>query len=728
MQDKPKNSILIVDDDSSNLMELYHILGSEYSILTAMDGISALEKAEQYFPDLILLDVIMPDMDGFRVLGELKSSEKTDSIPVIFITGLSAECDESEGLAAGAVDYIRKPFSAAVVKLRVGQQLQVINLQRELQSATATAETAAETAKAASKSKSTFLANMSHEIRTPMNAIMGITDILLQLEQLPTEIEDGLEKIYASSEMLLGIINDILDFSKIEAGKLDIITTPYKVASMINDAVHLNMMRIGNRPIKFELHVDENIPVTLMGDELRIKQILNNLLSNAFKYTDSGKVTLSFNYEPAPQIFIMCIQDTGHGMTKEQLNKLFDEYSRFNEGAARNIEGTGLGLSILQRLVNLMNGEIDVESEPGVGTTVTVRLPQAQVQGDMLGKEIADNLQNFRKSNITHRKKIETIREPMPYGKVLIVDDTETNLFVAERLMRPYRLQIETAINGQEAIDKIHEGKVYDVIFMDHMMPVMDGMEATKILRESGYKKAIVALTANAVSGQADIFLKSGFDDFISKPIDVQRLNSILNMFVRDSNHSPPTDNNEPLPEITENEPIDSMLLESFIRDAKKAVITINRFDTAEDLQEFTVAVHGMKSSLLIIGEASLSAEAGVLEKAGRDNNTDLIKASVPGFLASLCTLLEKYNSGYGTDIEIICADNVESMRNELTAIREKCVDYNRKDALEIIADIKKCTPQTKELLDSVKEHILHSDFEEAENAITAYLNKLNSF
>jgi len=578
-------------------------------------------------------------------------------------------------------------------------------------------------AEAASHIKSVFLANMSHEIRTPMNAIMGITDILMQIESLPEEIDDGLEKIYASSEMLLGIINDILDFSKIEAGKLDIITAPYKVASMVNDAVHLNMMRIGNRNIKFELFIDENIPMMLEGDELRIKQILNNLLSNAFKYTDSGKVVLSFNYEPAAQILVLCIQDTGHGMTKEQLDRLFDEYSRFNENLTRKIEGTGLGLSILQRLVNLMNGEIAVESELHVGTTVTVRLPQIPSGTELLGKEVADNLQSFRKSGITHRKKIEIVREPMPYGKVLIVDDTETNLFVAERLMRPYRLQIETVINGQEAIDKVNDGNIYDIIFMDHMMPVMDGMEATKILRESGYEKTIVALTANAVSGQADIFLKNGFDDFISKPIDVQKLNSILNTFVR--KYSQPADNQEAFPQIQEYEPMDSMLMESFIRDAEKAAAVISRFNADDDLQEFTITVHGMKSSLLNIGENSLSTEAGTLEDAGRDNDIDFIKASAPVFLNGLCALLEKYKSDCGTGIEITGADDAESLRRDLTAIGENCAEYNRKGALDIIAGIKKCTLKTEKFLACIKEQILHSDFEEAETAITAYLSEL---
>ena len=325
---KEKNKLLIVDDDMSNLMELTHILQPEYKIYTAKDGLIAMERAEKSLPDLILLDIIMPGMSGFDVLAELKKNEKTRMIPVIFITGVSESTNESEGLSVGAVDYIRKPFDSMVVKLRVRHQIQIINLKREM-------EYAARTAEMANKAKSVFLANMSHEIRTPMNAILGVTEILLQNETLPDEIDDGLGKIYSSCDLLMGIINDILDFSKIEAGKLDIMPNQYILASLINDSVHLNMMRIDSKPIEFELQIDENVPAKLMGDELRIKQIFNNLLSNAFKYTDFGTVTLSVQTKPYTPPFphekendwvllVINVCDTGLGMNKEQLAKMFD--------------------------------------------------------------------------------------------------------------------------------------------------------------------------------------------------------------------------------------------------------------------------------------------------------------------------------------------------------------------------------------------------------------------
>ncbi|MCL2442603.1 MAG: ATP-binding protein [Treponema sp.] len=260
-----------------------------------------------------------------------------------------------------------------------------------------------------SRMKSVFLANMSHEIRTPMNAILGVTELLFQNERLPADIEEGLDKIYSSCDMLLGIINDILDFSKIEAGKLDIIPVKYKISSLINDSVNLNMMRIDTKPIGFELQIDENIPVTLIGDELRIKQILNNLLSNAIKYTDAGKVSLSIEFENDPAasdqiILVLGVSDTGQGMTDEQMGQMFDEYSRFNQEANMTVEGTGLGLAITQRLINLMNGNMQVQSKVNKGSTFTVRLPQKITDNEILGKELADNLMHFRVNYMINRK------------------------------------------------------------------------------------------------------------------------------------------------------------------------------------------------------------------------------------------------------------------------------------------------------------------------------------
>ena len=387
--------------------------------------------------------------------------------------------------------------------------------------------------------KSKFLATMSHEIRTPMNVILGVTESQLLAKPPSREMKEAFEKIYDSGNMLLHIINDILDLSKIEAGKFELNPAKYETLSLINDTANMSIMQFGHKQIDFKLKVDENIPSHLFGDELRIKQILNNLLSNAFKYTNSGEVALSFSVENTVREedrtdLIIRVRDTGQGMTKEQVNKLFDEYSRFNLEANRTTVGTGLGMAITKNLIKFMNGTMAVESEPGKGTLFTVMLPQ-QIRGEgSLGKEAAENLQKFNITNTMRERKAKIVREHMPYGKVLIVDDFKSNLDVAKLLLKPYGLQIDTADSGFEAIDLVTGGKTYDIIFMDHMMPEMDGIETTLKLRRLGYNQPVFALTANAIAGQQEVFLANGFDGYITKPIDIRQLNDSLNKFIRD--------------------------------------------------------------------------------------------------------------------------------------------------------------------------------------------------
>jgi len=415
-------------------------------------------------------------------------------------------------------------------------------MMRKIEQRDSQLEAALKAAQNANAAKSKFLANMSHEIRTPMNVILGVTESYLQKDNIPRDIQDGFEKIYNAGDLLLRLVNDILDLSKIDAGKLELIPVRYETSSLIHDTAQMNTIRFQHKPIKFNLLVAEDIPLELIGDELRIKQILNNLLSNAFKYTDSGEVTLSFSAENlpeprenTPQInLIIRVSDTGQGMTEAQIKVLFDEYTRFNSESNRKISGTGLGMAITNNLVGLMKGDLTVESERGKGTVITARIPQKVAGSGTLGPVVAENLRALNFSSASKKKNKKLIREPMPYGKVLIVDDMKSNLDVAVLLLTPYQLQIDIAESGFEAVNIIKSGREYDIIFMDHMMPDMDGMETTRKIRDLGYKKTIFALTANAVVGQQDNFLKNGFDGYISKPIDVRQLDDSLNKFIRD--------------------------------------------------------------------------------------------------------------------------------------------------------------------------------------------------
>jgi signal transduction histidine kinase/FixJ family two-component response regulator/HPt (histidine-containing phosphotransfer) domain-containing protein len=594
----------------------------------------------------------------------------------------------------------------------------------------------AEAAEESSKAKSEFLAKMSHEIRTPMNAILGITEIQLQDESIPKHTKGALERIFNSADLLLGIINDILDLSKIEAGKFELIPAQYDIASLIHDTVQLNMMRYESKPIEFKLEIDEKIPVILFGDELRIKQILNNLLSNAFKYTHEGVVSLNISSESKDDegvIIIFCVSDTGQGMTAEQVQKLGSEYSRFNMEANRRTEGTGLGMNITRNLLRLMNGTIDIKSAPNEGSVFTVRLPQKFIDSDPIGRVMAENLMQLNFVNEQRIRNLQINREYMPYGRVLIVDDVETNLYVARGLMSSYDLSIDTAMSGYEAIDKIKNKFDYDVIFMDHMMPKMDGIEATKIIRELGYTKPIVALTANALTGQSEMFLKNGFDEFISKPIDIRQLNMVLNKLVRDKYPLEVVEAARKQKELivgrTKPHIVDSQLLEFFIRDAKKAAgileaVFLNKCRKEDDLPTLIINVHAMKSALANVGEKELSAEALILEQAGRENDIKLILERLPFFLESLYKIIKKFEEkelkikkdGFG---------DYSQLEEKLVKIRAACGEYDKKAAKDLLTELKakEWSAPVEEQLTALTEFLLHSDFDEAIKNIDDYLN-----
>jgi len=623
----------------------------------------------------------------------------------------------------------------------------------------------------ASKAKSSFLSTMSHEIRTPMNAILGVTEILIQYESLPKEIEEGLGKIYSSCDLLLGIINDILDFSKIEAGKLDIIPNEYKTASMINDSIQLNMMRIGSKPIEFELHISEDVPANIIGDELRIKQILNNLLSNAFKYTEEGRVILTVASESAGEMtangrditLLIDVRDTGYGMTRGQLDKLFDEYSRFNQQRNISVEGTGLGLAITRRLVSLMGGEITVESEPGKGTLFSLKLPQTAADAETLGKEVVENLSQFRLNYMTQKKWAQINRDPMPYGSVLVVDDVETNIYVAVGLMRLYRLQIDTAMRGQEAIDKINSGKVYDIVFMDHMMPEMDGIETVKRIRSLGYNAPVIALTANAVSGQSDMFLNNGFDDFISKPIDIRQLDVVLNKLIRDKQprevieaarmRNNGSDGSLKNAQFSEQNKIQggqaSWLIEKRI-EGLDILKGLQRYEYDENfyikvlrtyvssvrsmlnniegvnndtLSSYRINVHGIKSTSLDICARKIGEKAGSLEEAASNGDVNFINENNPGF----CEALKNMVNNIEDLLIMLDKENPKPVKEspdkeQLLKLLAACRDYDMDNADEAVEEIEKYQYESDgDIVPWLRDNIDRMNFNEIIEKLSGY-------
>ena len=530
----------------------------------------------------------------------------------------------------------------------------------------------------------------------------------------------------------------------------------YDVSSMISDAAQLNMMRIGTKPIEFELLVNENIPSQMVGDELRIKQILNNLLSNAFKYTAAGAVSLIIDMEDSADedkiILVIIVKDSGQGMTEDQVSKLFDEYSRFNMKENRFAEGTGLGMSITRNLTRMMNGEIKVESKPGAGSVFTVRLVQGRCGAPVLGKEAADNLSQFRSHSRIFMRGVQISREPMPYGKILVVDDVEANLYVAAGLMSPYKLNIKCVNSGFAAVDCVKNGEVFDLIFMDHMMPEMDGIETVKRIRGLGYTAPVAALTANAVSGQADMFLQNGFDDFISKPIDVRQLNVVLNKFVRDKQpqevldaaRSQITDTVAAPPE----NPVLALLLETKIEgldiakglkrfenntDFYLKVLTAyaksvrSSFDIVEDggkenLLNYKIKVHGIKGTSFDISAKEIGDSAALLEKAAAcedldyiENNNTVFLKNLQKFISEIDEMIVRLNSLVNKpkkntpDVDV------------LLALLEACQKYDMDGADAAMAEIERYQYESDDgLVNWLRENIDVVNFEGTAEKLSA--------
>ena len=609
-----------------------------------------------------------------------------------------------------------------------------------------------ETAELNSKYKSKFLAAMSHEIRTPMNVILGVTDSQLSVESLQPKTKEAFEKIFDSGHLLLNIINDILDLSKIESGKLELYPVKYEAMSLINDAANMCIIQYGQKQIDFKLQVDENIPLCLFGDELRIKQILNNILSNAFKYTDTGEVELSFKSESLEEnkaiIFIIEVRDTGQGLTDEQIARLFNEYERFNLEANRNIVGAGLGMAITNNLVKMMNGEILIDSVPGKGSKFTVRMPQEVKDTGVLGREAAENLENFNFINTKLERHTKITRAPMPYGKVLVVDDMKSNLDVARLLLAPYQLQIDTAESGFEAIDKIKSGSVYDIIFMDHMMPQMDGMEAAKKLRDSGYTSPIIALTANAIAGQQEIFYANGFDGFISKPIDLRQLNDSLNKFIRDKKREKTNEESLSAVELIKKEAqvfpsinitgVDAekglalyggdqniyiAVLRSFVSNVKNVIDKL-RYVSGETLGDYAVNVHGLKGICAGIGAEETRQAAFMLEKAAKSGDLAGVLTENEALLNETEELVSAIQGWF---------DNQEEKRSGklllpcpdvklLSRLRECCEAYNMSGADKIMDELEAADYETDApLVTWLRERIDESDFSSIAERLSEY-------
>lgn len=527
---------------------------------------------------------------------------------------------------------------------------------------------------AANRAKSSFLANMSHEIRTPINAVLGMDEIILR-ETKESNTEKYAAGIRSSGQSLLSIINDILDFSKIESGKMEILQGVYDVSSLLNDCYNMVAMRAKEKNLRFVVTNNPDLPKTLYGDEIRIRQVITNLLTNAVKYTKEGSIVfnMQFERENDKQIVLnISVKDTGKGISEEGINLLFNSFQRVDEIQNKNIEGTGLGLAISKQLVELMNGSIFVESEVGKGSTFTVKIPQVVVSDIPLG----DFSQKYMDKN-TENKKYEELFQA-PEASILVVDDVPINLEVVKGLLKQTQVQMDFATGGEEALGYIN-AKKYDMVLLDHMMPGMDGVETLGELRKipNGKDVPVVVLTANALVGAAEEYLKAGFSGYLPKPVRCDALENTLMKFL-------PKEKivvNKKIKEVqiakksemaaTKNEAIVKTgslverldfldttsgllycagdvglykdILNNYIKDIRVDAIRESR--RTDNWNAYRILVHSLKSSSLTIGAKDLSEKARLQELAIINGNYDEADKMQEALLADYQEIIEKISA-----------------------------------------------------------------------------------
>ncbi|MCL1846005.1 MAG: response regulator [Defluviitaleaceae bacterium] len=635
--------IIFVIDDAKIIVELAKkILSDEYIVHTESSGEGLFSMLDLIMPDLILLDVIMPELDGYAINKMLKENKKTQNIPVIFLTAANNPKSEAKALSEGAVDYITKPFSADILKMRVEHHLLLQRQRRELLSVVKDAEIA-------NKAKSSFVAIMSHEMRTPLSAIIGFSDLSLDVEDLSDELHMNLTNIKNAGLTLLNIISDVLDISKIESGMLEIIPVEYDTASLISDALNQSILHRGEKPIMFNLKICPNFPAKLVGDDLRVKQIFNNLLSNAFKYTQAGSVDLSIDcsIDGIATWVTVTVADTGVGIPDEDSEIIFQDYVQTNMTANRKASGTGLGLPISRKLARMMDGDIMVAGEVGKGSTFTAWFWQQTASGETISNNVISNLKDFMHPKKSQRRTEGSSQLKLPGVRILVVDDVPTNLVLAEGLLKRYEIKTDCVESGFEALDAMQNENVrYDAIFLDHMMPDMDGIETLQRIREldSDYAKniPIIAFTANALVGNDEMFLKHDFQDYIPKPIEIGTLDavikkwtksiSILNFRVFGLNID------KGVARFGGDESAYVDVIRTF---AQTTPAMLDKAESWSDLTQYMTIVHGIKGSCYGIFAEKTGALAEALEAAAKTENTSFIAANNELFLKNARDLLK---------------------------------------------------------------------------------------
>lgn len=496
-----KARILIVDDQKPNLHILRDLLYDQGEIVLAKNATQGLEKAQKLRPDLILLDVMMPDMDGFETLQELKKLEGLEDIPVMFITGLRDIDNEQKGLMLGALDYIRKPFNPAIVKARVSTHLKLARQNKTLKQLS-------EQLIAADAAKSQFLATMSHEIRTPLTSIIGYAEALRAGDIEKSETGKAVTSICNNGEHLLELVNDILDMSKIEANQLQIEMIDICLPRWIKNVQDIITQRAKAKKLDFRVQFNFPLPTQVVSDPTRMQQILLNLLNNAVKFTSKGSVILDVSCNDDSLIFKVI--DSGIGIERDQLEAIFDAFSQAEMSTNRKYGGSGLGLNISKHLAQKLGGDIEVQSEKGKGSEFKAIVKVYE------GKDSKRVVDEEEWSEILH---LEATKQSWPKlsGKVLLAEDQPDIQQLIKMMLEISGLQVVTVNDGNALVEKSVQEN-FDLILTDIQMPGLNGVDAMQKLKELGVLAPVIALTANAMAHQREGYQDAGFTDYICKP------------------------------------------------------------------------------------------------------------------------------------------------------------------------------------------------------------------
>ena len=716
------------DEQMSTLSEGFMFNSRDFIIMDIQLGLIVISVAlplGMFFNGMIVRRVVMPIknlsslMNDYFSGDENKRSAMIEKLRSMKISGKDNEIAQLNSAMQRMIDDMTNYIDTVKHEKELESELQI--------------------AQARNEAKSQFLSNMSHEIRTPINAILGMNEMILRESSESSTLEYA-ENIRNAGNTLLGLVNDILDFSKIEAGKMNIIPVDYDLASLLNDLVTMIQTRADAKGLELAVKVDSSIPDHLHGDEIRIKQAVTNILTNAVKYTEHGSVTISVTYEKYEQEngedqigLRFSVADTGIGIKQEDIKKLFSAFERIEEERNRTIEGTGLGMNITQRLLAMMGSRLEVESEYGRGSVFSFTVKQKVVSPEPIG-----NYEETYRNTIAGRKHYKE-KFTAPDANILVTDDTRMNLTVFVSLLKKTMIHIDTAESGDECI-ALAAKKKYDVIFLDHRMPEKDGIEtlqellAAKDSPNSG--TPVICLTANAVSGAKEMYLSAGFNDYLTKPIDPEKLESALIKYLPAEKVIKAVQTDEDTPEadlpgwlrnieaIDINEGVSRCggnenyleTLKVYAEDAEDGAALIESLWNERDIPGLTVKVHALKSTSRVVGAMKLGAIAEMLEKAGNDGDADTIAENIDTLIAEYRRLGDELSriSGEGENDGNLPLMPTEKLHEAYDALREIAGSFDYDSVLFVMDSLKgyRIPPDEAERFGKLKKAVAKPDWD----------------